>query len=90
MGMGVLPVQDFESRQLVNKLNNIDSRYKSAAPILTLDNKSDQEDDDIDEDSMSIKVDEEDKDTYVSGPIQSNLQVLTGELTNRKENIIAR
>lgn len=70
MGMGVLPVhQDFESRQLANKLNNnnIDSRYK-AAPSLSLENKSDQEDEDIDEDddSMSIKVDEEEKDSYVS------------------------
>lgn len=64
--MGVLPVQDFESRQLANKLNSIDSRYK-AAPILSLENKSDQEDEDIDEDdSMSIKVDEEDKEPYVS------------------------
>lgn len=70
MGMGVLPVhQDFvESRQLANKLNNnIDSRYKAAAPSLSLENKSDQEDEDIDDDdSMSIKVDEEDKDTFVS------------------------
>jgi len=63
MGMGVLPVQDFESRQLVNKLNSTDSRFK-AAPILSVENKSDDED--IDDDSMSIKVDEEEKDTYVS------------------------
>lgn len=66
MGMGVLPVQDFESRQLANKLNSIESsRYKSA-PMLALEVKSDQDDEDIDDDSMSIKVDEEDKDTYVS------------------------
>ena len=65
LGMGVLPVQDFESRQLANKLNSIDSRYK-AAPILSLENKSDQEDEDIDDDSMSIKVDGEDKEPYVS------------------------
>ncbi|KAI2803220.1 hypothetical protein BLOT_007343 [Blomia tropicalis] len=66
MGMGVLPVQDFESRQLANKLNSIESsRYKSA-PMLALEVKSDQDDEDIDDDSMSIKVDEEDKDTYES------------------------
>lgn len=62
MGMGVLPVPDFESRQLSNKLSS------EPSPIISsLDNKSAHDDDDIDDDSMSIKVDEEDKDTYVSG-----------------------
>lgn len=63
--MGVLPVQDFESRQLANKLCNIDNQYKTT-PILSFENKSTQDDEDIEDDSMSIKVDEEEKDTYVS------------------------
>lgn len=87
LGMGVLPVQDFESRQLAEKLKNLDDRYK-AAPILSLENKSDQEDEDIDDDSMSIKVDEEDKDNFVSGYYACNCATTDLELAflHRKEN----